>query len=215
KMTVPYKVIDVSAWQGEIDWSAVAESGTDGVIIRLGRYDIEKDQYFEANYRGAKENGLLVGCYYFMGAQSVAEAEAEAEKVAALLDEYRYELELPVFYDVEDDIVENLGNISKLDRQILTDIIKSFCVRMQELGYYSGYYSNVSFALKEYYPEQLYMYPLWIAKWSDNISDSFGNSVWQYSSEGSVPGVDGYCDLNLCFVDFYGFIKENGFNNLK
>ncbi len=215
KMTEPFKMIDVSAWQEEIDWKAVAQSGVKGVILRLARYNLDKDEYFDINYRGAKENGLMVGCYFFMGATTIDEAEAEAKKVADILDENKYVLELPVFYDVEDEHDTVPGNISSLDRQLLTDIIKTFCGKMQEYGYYSGYYSNLIFANRHYYHEQLYMYPYWVARWNDYNSNPIPYTVWQYSATGTVPGVEGDCDLDLCFADFYGFMKERGFNNLN
>ncbi|MBQ8164492.1 MAG: glycoside hydrolase family 25 protein [Clostridia bacterium] len=215
EMTEPFKVIDISAWQEKVDFKAVAESGVDGVILRLARYDMDKDTYFDRNYSEAKKNGLMVGCYYFMGAQSTDEAYSDAEKVTKLLDEKKYELELPVFYDVEDEHGSLSGNISSLDRQLLTDIIKTFCETMRENGYYTGYYSTVSFAEKEYYPEQLCQYPFWVARWSESVSAQLTYYVWQYSATGSVPGVNGECDINLCFADFCTYIEKHGYNNLS
>lgn len=215
KMVSPYKVIDVSAWQGKIDFKAVADSGVKGVIIRLARYNSDKDEYFDRNYTEAKKNGLMVGCYFFMGAQTTDSAQQEAEKVTGLLNENKYELELPVFYDVENDHGDDVGAISSLDKQLLTDIIKTFCETMKKNGYYAGYYSNVKFAHGEYYPEQLRAYPYWVARWSDNNTCVMPYYVWQYSCTGKVPGIEGDCDLDLCFADFYTYIKDRGYNNLK
>lgn len=215
KMTSPYKVVDISAWQEEVDFKSVAESGVKGVVIRLARYNSDKDAYFDRNYQEAKKHGLMVGCYFFMGAKTVDEAKAEADKVIALLDENKYELELPVFYDVENEHGDENGSISKLGKQLLTDIIKTFCDRLKENGYYAGYYSNIKFAQEAYYPEQLLAYPYWVAKWSLSNSYESPYYLWQYSSTGSVPGVNGDCDLDICFADFYSYIKEHGYNNLK
>lgn len=214
-LTNPFKVIDVSAWQGEVDFKAVAESGVEGVVVRLARYNSDKDRYFDRNYEEAKKHGLMVGCYFFMGAKTVDEAKAEAENVIALLDEKKYELELPVFYDVENEHGDESGSISSLDRQVLTDIIKMFCKTLKENGYYAGYYSNVKFAYEEYFPEQLAEYPYWVARWDENNTCVFPYYLWQYSSTGSVPGIVGDCDLDMCFADFYTYIKERGYNNLK
>lgn len=211
----PFKLIDVSAWQEEIDFKAVAESGVKGVIIRLARYNSEKDEYFDRNYIEAKKYGLMVGCYFFMGAKSIDDAKSEADKVINLLNENKYELELPVFYDVENEHGDEDGAISALERQALTDIIKTFCERLKENGYYAGYYSNIKFAQENYFPEQLENFPYWVARWGENNTCAFPYYVWQYSSTGSVPGVNGDCDLDMCFADFYTYIKENGYNNLK
>lgn len=214
EMTTPYKVIDVSAWQEEIDFKAVSESGVKGVVMRLGRYNSDKDIYFDRNYTEAKKYGLLVGCYYFMGAKTTEEALAEANKVIGLLDEKKYELELPVFYDVENEHGDETGSISNLDRQLLTDIIKTFCDTLREHNYYSGYYSNISFAKDDYYPEQLREYPYWLAQWGEKNTCSYDFYLWQYSATGQVPGVNGDCDLDLCFADFESYIREHGYNNL-
>jgi len=215
ELTEPFKVIDVSAWQEDVDFRAVAESGVKGVILRLARYNMDKDEYFDINYTKAKENGLLVGCYFFMGAQSIEESKSEAEKVIWLLDEKKYELELPVFYDVEDEHDTDPGNISSLDRQLVTDMVKTFCDTLAENGYYAGYYCNLKFANNEIYPDQLGKYPFWVARWSVNNSSRYPYLLWQYSATGSVPGVEGDCDLDLCFADFYTYIKAHGYNNLK
>lgn len=215
KMTAPYKVIDVSAWQEEVDFKAVSDSGVKGVVIRLARYNSDKDVYFDRNYAEAKKYGLLVGCYYFMGAKTTAEAEAEADKVIDLLNEKKYELELPVFYDVENEHGDESGSISNLDRQVLTDIIKTFCDTLRENNYYSGYYSNISFAKDDYYPEQLNEYPFWLAQWGEINNCQYDFYLWQYSATGQVPGVNGDCDLDLCFADFNTYMRAHGYNNLK
>ncbi|MBE7064222.1 MAG: hypothetical protein E7384_00180 [Ruminococcaceae bacterium] len=215
KLIEPFRVIDVSAWQEDVDFKAVKESGVKGVILRLARYNMEKDGYFDINYTKAKQNGLLVGCYYFMGAQSIEESYEEAQKVIRLLDEKKYELELPVFYDVEDEHGSEPGNITMLDNQLLTDMVKTFCDTLIENGYYSGYYCNLKFARTELFPVQLTKYPFWVARWSDNNACVFPYLVWQYSATGNVPGVEGDCDMDLCFADFETYIRENGYNNLK
>ena len=215
EMTEPFKVIDVSAWQEEVDYAKVKESGVEGVIIRLARYNMDKDPYFDRNYTEAKKHGLLVGCYYFIGASNVKEAEKEAEKVIQLLDEKKYELELPVFYDVEDEHDTFPGNITILDDQRLTDMVKRFCDTLLENGYYAGFYCNLKFAKNEIYMDQLSKYPFWVARWSENNACKYPYAVWQYSASGSVPGVNGDCDVDLCFADFHTYIRANGYNNLK
>ena len=157
----------------------------------------------------------MVGCYYFMGASNIKEAGEEAEKVIKLLDEKKYELELPVFYDVEDEHNTFPGNITILDDQVVTDMVKHFCDTLNENGYYAGFYCNLKFAKNEIKMEQLTKYPFWVARWSDNNACKYPYTVWQYSATGSVPGVEGDCDMDLCFADFHAFMKENGYNNLK
>ena len=125
------------------------------------------------------------------------------------------ERKVPVFYDVENEHGDETGSISNLDRQLLTDIIKTFCDTLRENNYYSGYYSNISFAKDDYYPEQLREYPFWLAQWGEINTCSYDFYLWQYSATGQVPGVNGDCDLDLCFADFESYIREQGYNNLK
>ena len=211
--TVSMRFIDLSSWNTVNDWSAVKASGVDGVILRIARYNLGKDERFDEYYKAAKEQGLYVGCYYFMNAETTEEAVADAQYVTGLIREGGYEFDLPVFYDVEDDATTG-NTVSHLSRQELTDIIIAFCEEMLSENFYSGYYSNLNFAASYYYPKKLEKYPFWIASYSRGFKgNEYPNlTLWQSTDTGTVPGIEGDCDVNCCFVDFEAFIKEKGYN---
>lgn len=212
----PRLYIDVSAWNESIDWAAVKSSGVTGAIIRISRYNIDIDPYFDINYKAAKENGMHVGCYYFMNAQNEEQAREDARRLIFIIEKGGYEFDLPVFYDVEDEH-DGSATVSHLRRNELTAIIRAFCEEMLSEGYYAGYYSSLNFARNHYYPEQLEKYPFWLASWKNEI---YGNeypniTMWQMSADGSIDGVDGSCDINRCFVDFPSYIKKKGYNDIE
>lgn len=211
--SVKMKFVDLSSWNEVTDWSMVKASGIDGVILRIARYNLGVDPKFDAYYNAAKEQGLYVGCYYFMNAQTVEQARQDAEYVVGLLKEGEYQLDLPVFYDVEDDGT-NGNTVSHLSSKTLTEIITAFCEKMLENNFYAGYYSNLNFASGEFYPKDLLKYPFWLAAWERDIKgDEYKNlTIWQCTEQGTVPGILGYCDVDWCFVDFEGFIIKKGYN---
>ena len=209
----PKLYIDVSAWNEEIDWTAVKESGVTGAILRIARYNLDMDPYFDEYYKGAKENGIKVGCYYFMNAQNEEEAREDARRLIYILESNGYEMDLPIFYDIEDEH-DGSARVSNLGRELLTDVVIAFCEEMLANGFYAGYYSNLLFARSYYDPERLEKYPYWLASWKTEI---YGNeypnlTMWQMSAEGNIDGIEGDCDVNRCFVDFAAYIEEKGYN---
>ena len=210
---VAMKILDLSAWNEVTDWGKIKASGVDGVILRIARYNLGFDPKFDEYYNVAKEQGLYVGCYFFMNATTEKEAEEDALYVIDIIKKGQYEFELPVFYDVEDDGT-NGNTVSHLSRKELTNIIKAFCEKMLVNNFYAGYYCNLNFVAGEIYPEKLYKYPFWLAAWNRDIEgDEYPNlTVWQATDNFSIQGVTEPCDLNYCFVDFEGFILKKGYN---
>ena len=134
------KGIDVSTWQGKIDWTQVKGAGIHYAILRssFGSPDPSQvDNQFENNYKGAKAAGIPVGAYHYGYAVSEAEARQEAK---FFLDTIKgKQFEYPVYYDVEDN-----GTMGTLSRQTLTNVIKAFCSEVEKAGYYVGVYASLS-----------------------------------------------------------------------
>jgi GH25 family lysozyme M1 (1,4-beta-N-acetylmuramidase) len=194
--------LDVSSHQGWIDWSAVAESGVDFVMIRAGyrgysEGELNTDEYFYYNIESALENGLDVGIYYFSQAMSEEEAAQEAQAVLDLVDGYN--LTYPIYFDWE-TIDEGAARTDTISGSELTRYAKVFCDTIQDAGYTAGVYFNLSMAAHLYQLYQLKDYAFWLAEYQDTPSFPFAVAMWQYTSQGEVPGITGTVDLNLLFV---------------
>jgi GH25 family lysozyme M1 (1,4-beta-N-acetylmuramidase) len=193
--------LDVSSHQGWIDWSAVAESGIDYVILRAGYRgyadgSIHQDEYFEYNISAAQEAGLSVGVYFFSQAVSPEEAAAEAHTVLSLID--GYDLQYPVYFDWE-PMSDETARTSTISASELTACAKEFCEIIEEAGYRAGVYFNLSIATDHYNLYDLKDYAFWLAEYQDTPSFPFQFGMWQYSSQGTVSGIAGAVDLNLAF----------------
>jgi GH25 family lysozyme M1 (1,4-beta-N-acetylmuramidase) len=193
--------LDVSSHQGWIDWNAVAESGIDYVILRAGYRgyadgSIHQDEYFEYNISAAKEAGLSVGVYFFSQAVSPEEAAAEAHTVLSLIDGYG--LEYPVYFDWE-PMSDEAARTSTISASELTACAKEFCEIIEEAGYRAGIYFNLSMATDHYNLYDLRDYAFWLAEYQDTPSFPFQFGMWQYSDQGTVPGIAEAVDLNLAF----------------
>lgn len=199
------KIIDVSTWQGNIDWSKVKADGVQGAIIRagFGKVASQKDNKFERNYTNAKAVGMPIGVYWYSYATSVADAKKEAEVCLSILKGKQFEY--PIYYDLEDPSMTGCG------KSVLTQIATTFCETLESAGYYVGIYSNPNW-LKNYLNyNTVKKYTLWLAHWG--VSEpSYECSLWQYSSSGSVSGISGRVDMNWGYQDFPTEIKNGKFN---
>lgn len=193
--------IDVSSYQGTINWKKVAESGVTFAIIRVaGRgygeagnmYD---DKLAQVNYTGAKHAGLKVGAYFFSQAITPEEAVEEAEY---LLEKTKdWELDMPLVYDWE--YISEEARTANVDQQTLTDCMIAFCDRIQQAGKEPMLYFNPNQAKKMFHIEQVVDYPFWLAMYTDWMTYPYKFNMWQYTNQGSVPGVNGSVDINLLF----------------
>lgn len=199
------KIIDVSTWQGNIDWSKVKADGVQGAIIRagFGKVASQKDNKFERNYTNAKAVGMPIGAYWYSYATSVADAKKEAEVCLSILKGKQFEY--PIYYDLEDPSMTGCG------KSVLTQIATTFCETLENAGYYVGIYSNPNW-LKNYLDyNTVKKYTLWLAHWG--VSEpSYKCGLWQYSSSGSVSGISGRVDMNWGYQDFPTEIKNGKFN---
>ncbi len=195
------KGIDVSSWQGDIDWQQVKESGVEFVMIRAGWRGSEQgvlstDRNAQQNYEGAKAAGLEVGCYFFSQAISPAEAVEEAEFLLQQIE--HWELSMPVAYDWE--YISADSRTGNMDPRLLTDCTIAFCERIREAGYAPMIYFNVNQSHKQMYLEELTDYPFWLAMYEAEMNYPYKIHMWQYSNTGSVPGIEGDVDLNMQFI---------------
>lgn len=189
--------IDVSKWQGTIDFKAVKNAGYHFVMIRIyNGYSI--DPNFETYYRDAVAAGLGVGVYYYSYATSVEAAQADANTVLGILNGRT--LNYPVVIDMEDNV-----QLAGLTNQNRTDIAWAFCNTITANGYQAGLYANTYWLDHYFENSQLANMNLWIARWTQSIYiphnyTGMGNIfMWQYTSDGSVPGISGRVDLNIGF----------------
>ncbi len=192
--------IDVSKYNKDIDWNAAGADGIGYAIIRVGYRGsstgcLVEDPYFEKNIEGARNAGLKVGVYFFTQAVNEAEAAEEAGAVAALVS--ASELDLPVFLDVEGSGSDN-GRADSLDTATRSANIKTFCDTMTSLGYKAGVYANKKWLTQKIDTSQISEYMVWLAQYNvQSPSYEGGYSIWQYTSKGSVNGINGNVDMDL------------------
>jgi GH25 family lysozyme M1 (1,4-beta-N-acetylmuramidase) len=199
--------VDVSFWKGEIDWEAVAADGIDFALIRAaGRHHntgaITTDSWFAANVEGAQAAGIKVGAYIFSQAITEQEAEEEAQYLIDLVSDYNLELPIVMDYEYRSDSTDNLGRLkaANLSKREGTDICLAFCDYVKEHNYIPMLYANTDM-LNHLYPEEIKEnMDLWYARWGATPYVS-GFSLWQYSAEGNVNGIDGDVDCSFSFVD--------------
>ncbi len=203
------KGIDVSRWQGSINWTAVKNAGIQFAIIKAGGSDagFYQDQYFEANYNGAKAAGLHVGAYYFVGpgCTSAADGAADAKRFMAQLAGKQFDF--PVYVDFEAPSAANpSGN---------TDACIAFCETMEAAGYYVGIYaSDYSGFNDKLVKKRLLPYTWWVAHYGASKPDyaTENAGMFQYSSSGSVAGICGRVDMDEGYVDYSATITSGGYN---
>ena len=200
------KGIDVSYHQGVIDWNKVKQAGIEFAIIRIGygKYDFQKDKQFENNYKNAKNNGIKVGVYHYSYAVNVDEAKQEADLVIKWLS--NRELDLPVYFDIEDK------SQASLSTNLRTEMAKSFCEKIENAGYWAGIYANKNWLETKLDMNKLNRFTVWLAQWSSNPTYQGTYGMWQYTSDGSVDGINGRVDMNYQVKELGGKIGTTSSN---
>ncbi len=193
--------IDVSKWQGKIDWATVASAGIDFAIIRCGYRGsstgvIVEDPYFRENIKGATAHGIKVGVYFFTQAITQAEAIEEASTAIALVQGYK--LNFPIFIDTEG----SGGRADYLNKADRTAIVKAFCETVRNYGYKPGIYASKYWYYDNLDVSQLSTYNIWVAQYNTECNYSGRYDMWQYTSQGLVPGINGYVDMNICYTKY-------------
>ena len=202
--------IDVSRHNKDINWQAVKDAGIEFAILRTSygweNWEKQTDQQLKNNIAGAKSVGIPIGAYHYSYATNPHEALREAE---FFIDRLKWtQWEYPVFIDLEDKCQKNLTNAQR------TEIILTFLHRLQEAGYYTGFYTCLNWQRYKLDMDRLGGHELWIAHWNPTCGCTRPYGIWQYTSDGSVPGIEGRVDMDLCYVDYPSIIKNlhlNGF----
>lgn len=203
------KGIDVSKHQGTIDWQKVKASGVDFAMIRAGygRYDNQKDECFEENYKNAKQAGVKVGAYLYSYAKSVDDAKKEAETFLKWISGKQFEY--PVAFDVEEKAQSDKG------KQFVSDIIRAFCETVEKAGCYVCIYAN-KYWLDNFVDDDCKKkYDVWLAQWAEKATYAGNYGIWQYSSQGSVDGISGRSDMDESYKDYYSIMKNKGLNGFS
>ena len=192
--------VDVSTYQQEIDWQAVAADGIDFAILRLGYRGYTEgglflDQTFAPNLRGALDAGLDVGVYFFSQAITPQEAEAEAAFILEAIQ--GYEIAYPIAFDWEPIAPGNEARTDLLDNDTLTQCANAFCAKIREAGYQPAVYFNQSLGYLRYDLRELTEYDLWLAEYDSKPDFYYHFDLWQYTHTGQVAGIQGDVDLDL------------------
>lgn len=196
--------IDVSEHQGDIDWNAVKNAGIEFAIIRVGYRtygggEITLDTTFEQNLRNADAAGIKTGVYFFSQAIDPEEAIEEAD---AVIDAIRpYNITYPVIFDWE-LIVGDSARTDTMTVDNLADACISFCERVKSAGYTPMIYQNKNTTMFKLDLPKLKDYDFWLAEYGDKPTYYYDYQMWQYSSTGKVPGINGEVDMNISFKDY-------------
>lgn len=190
--------IDISKWNGGIDFTKVKKAGIDFVIIRAGFGVNGIDRLFKANYNAAREAGLKIGVYWYSYAKTKAELQNE---ISAFLNAIKgMQFEMPVYWDIEEKWVINNINY----------VIPTVCNALENAGYFAGYYTSAS-VNASVSDENKKRFTSWIAHWGKKAGTY--KPMHQYSSTGEISGINGNVDLDFCSVDFSAIITAKKLNN--
>ena len=201
---VSRKGIDVSRYQGKIDWEKVASDGVEYAFIRAGirgttEGKLMEDDRFADNIEGAIDNDIHAGIYFFTQALTKEEAVDEAEFVLELIEPYK--ITYPVVIDLEEVTSED-ARTADLTKEEYTQNCIAFCETIKAAGYTPMIYGNLKTFMIMLDMEQLEDYEKWFAYYNAPVYFPYDFSIWQYSSKGSVRGIDEDVDLNICMKDF-------------
>jgi GH25 family lysozyme M1 (1,4-beta-N-acetylmuramidase) len=193
--------IDVSKWNGAINWDVVKPQ-IDFAIIRCGygkNIESQDDPYWHTNATACTARKIPFGSYLYAHAKTVDAAISEAEHAIRLLKGYK--LDYPVFYDMEDEDQVSLG------ATLLGDIMTAWAERIRAAGYYPAVYANTNW-MKNYLTDPRFNnYDRWVAQYNDKLTWSGPYTMWQYTSDGVIDGSSPRTDLNYCYVDYPSIIN--------
>ena len=204
-----FKGIDVSKWQGEINWEKVKASGINFAILREGygkKSPLQIDKKFKENYEKAKSAGINIGIYHYSYANSVSDAKSEADFCLENINGLKFEY--PICFDIEEK------EMLKLSNETRTEIVKTFCQEIEKAGYYAMFYCNLNWLENYLNFEELKQYDLWLANWGRGEPPK-KCGIWQYSSQGKIDGINGNADLNISYKNYPEIMKSNGLNGFE
>ena len=191
-----HKGIDVSYANGDIDWSMTKDE-VDFAIIRCGfggDYSSQDDSKWKRNVEACEKYCIPYGVYLYSYATTITKIKSEAAHVIRLLKGHKPDM--PVFLDLEENVIANLGN------NIILELVKVFCDEITKAGYLYGTYANKNW-FSNYLTDKWYdKYPKWIAQYSSSVTYKGSYDIWQYTDKGYIPGIKGYTDLNIAYTSY-------------
>lgn len=202
---ISHKGIDVSRFQGNIDWQAVAGDGVEFAIIRVanrgyGTGKLVVDEQFEKNIKGAVDAGIHVGVYIYSQAideqEVVEEANLVMEKLAA------HDVNCPIVFDVE-KTADPTGRMNQISVEERTNLTLLFCQTVEAAGYKPIIYHNMEMGALMLDIEPLEQYDKWLAYYNEDMYYPYEYKIWQYSDKGRVSGISSNVDMNICFEPFW------------
>ena len=199
------KGIDVSEFQGNIDWDKVKNDGVEFALLKLGNiYDYDanyKDSKFETNYKNAKAQGIKVGAYIYNYCNTVDTLKKGLKWAFEKLENKK--LDMPIYLDMEDKDIQGESKAT------LTKQVNEFAKYVEGGGYRAGVYANVNWLKNELNPADFDKdVSVWVAQYYKECQYEGDYDIWQYASDGKVSGISGNCDMNYLYDE--SIIKENG-----
>lgn len=204
------KGVDVSEWQGQIDWDAVKKDKIDFAILRCG-YGMDSEEqddiWFQRNALECERVGMPYGVYLYSYADTVEKAASEAAHVLRLIKGRK--LEYPIYYDLED-----ANTTGKCSKDLILQMSKKFVGILEDAGYWVGIYANLYWN-EAYLTDSWYdTKARWVAQYNSECQYNKDYGIWQYSSSGIVNGISGCVDMNISYFDYPVLIREAGKNGL-
>ncbi|MCX4364309.1 MAG: glycoside hydrolase family 25 protein [Bacilli bacterium] len=202
------KGIDVSAYQGKIDWTRI-KPYIDFAIIRCGwgnDSEAQDDIYYERNSKACEDLGIPYGVYLFSYATTLDEARSEVLHTLRLIRNKK--LEYPVFLDVEEK------RQMSLPKETLTEIVKYYCEEMERHGYYVGIYASLDRFKSNLDSRDLDRFDKWVAEWNNRFTYEGKAGMWQQTSYEELPGIRGRVDGDIAFYDYPKIIRDANLNHL-
>ena len=202
-ISLSLKGIDVSKYQGDIDWRKVKDSGIKFAIIRAGygKEVYQKDPKFDRNYNNAKAVGMPIGVYWYSYATTIEAGEQEAKTCLQIIKGKQFEW--PIYYDIEEQKILAKG------KDFVSSIAKKFCRYLEGQKYFCGLYASANPLNNVFDDECKTQFAIWVAHYNVDHPGYHGNwGVWQYTSKGSVSGISGNVDLDEAVIDYEPIIKN-------
>lgn len=203
-MSTTYKGIDVSKWQGVIDWEKVKADGVEFAILRAGYGQNNIDETFKRNADECTRLGIPFGVYWFSYAYNVDRAKREAQYCIEAVK--RYKLDYPIAFDFEYDSVNYAAKHGvTITKQLASDMTRAFCEEIRAAGYTPVVYANPDYLSRYFDTDIAERYDIWLAQWPKNPDVNNPPrecAMWQYSNSGSVSGINGRVDMNVCYKDY-------------
>lgn len=203
---------DLSYHNQYVNFDELAEAGCEFVMLRCGfrgysEGGLMKDEKFEQFASEAERVGINVGVYFFTQAVTVEEAEEEAEYVLELLEDHK--ISYPVAFDTEYiDDEKARTNTTEISDELRSDICVAFCEKIREKGYYPMIYASENWLRRNLNIEALKEYDIWAPQYLEENDFLYDFTIWQYTAEGSIPGVKGVVDLDISMVDYASFVPH-------